>query len=103
MSLFKPRRPTGAYKRASDLSLYNALAPTHGLNPVIKQGKVVRIRCGFCGTLLTVAEKDWNGEFEVKCPACKQVSVFGHRPLRWGTPHEHSELERMLINIQEGR
>lgn len=85
-----------------DLRLPRALQPTSGWNPLIFQGKVVRFRCMNCGTLLGIAPRDMQGEFEHKCPVCGHVHVFNRRPQRWGTRHalDDSNLKMILKTIE---
>ena len=74
------RGPTGAYKKAKDLALFNQLKRDGGWNRIKRDGKVARFRCGVCGMLVSIGYKDTEGEFEVKCRACGHVMVFNRTP-----------------------
>lgn len=86
-----------------DTRLQRALEPTLGWNPFIVQDRVVRFRCMNCGTLLGIAPRDMQGEFEHKCPICGHVHVFNRRPKRWGTRQslDYSNARMMLKAIEE--
>lgn len=81
-----------------DPRLYDALSLTNGWNPILPGiGSCVRFRCMNCGTQLSIAPKDMQGEFEQKCPVCKHVHVVNRNPGRWGSQHNLDVNKRMLL------